>query len=68
MTRDDAAVLDGLTTDAIPVPRTGGGIREVPWLEPGQFSRSTRPRSRYWDVENARWASRSPVPGPRRGN
>ena len=68
MTRDDAAVLDGLTTDAIPVPRTGGVIREVPWLEPGQSPRGTRPRSEYWDVENARWDSRSPVPGPRRGD
>jgi hypothetical protein len=67
MTRD-ATVLDGLTTDAIPAPRTAGTVREVPWTEPGQFSRSTRPRSQYWDADTARWVTRPPVPGPRRGD
>ena len=67
MTRD-ANVLDGLATDAIPAPRPAGVARELPWTEPGQFSRSTRPRSQYWDVETARWVPRPPVPGPRRGD
>jgi hypothetical protein len=67
MTRDDATALDRRTTDPVPAPRRAA-LREVPWPEPGQFSRSTRPRSQYWDVENARWVSRSPVPGPRRGD
>jgi len=65
MTRD-VTVLDGISTDAVPAPRTAA--RPLPWLEPGQFTRGTRPRSQYWDVETARWISRSPVPGPRRGD
>ena len=67
MTRD-ANVLDGLPTDAVPAPRTARSGREVPWSEPGQFSRSTRPRSQYWDVETASWVTRPRVPGPRRGD
>jgi hypothetical protein len=66
MTRDDATVLDRLVTDAVPAPRAAGDARG--WTEPVQYAGGTRPRSDYWDVENARWASRSPVPGPRRGD
>jgi hypothetical protein len=62
MTRDDATVLDRLGTDAVPAPRAAGTA------EPVQYARRTRPLSDYWDVENARWASRPPVPGPRRGD
>jgi hypothetical protein len=66
MTRDDATVLDRLETDAVPAPRTAGNARR--WTEPAQYVRGTRPRSDYWDVENARWAPRPPLPGPRRGD
>ncbi len=65
MTRDDATVLD-LPTGVIPAPRGAATVRE--WAEPGQFPASTRPCWQYWDVENARWVSRSPVPDPRRGD
>ena len=37
-------------------------------LEPWLYTRTTRPRSQYWDVLNARWASRSPIPAPRQGS
>jgi hypothetical protein len=67
MTRD-ATVLDGLPTDVVPSPRPAGSVREVPWAEPGQFSRNTRPRTQYWDVGIAGWVTRPPVPGPRRGD
>jgi hypothetical protein len=66
MTRDDATVLDRLGTDAVPAPRAAGTARGR--TEPVQYARRTRPLSDYWDVENARWASRPPVPGPRRGD
>ncbi len=68
MTLDDATVLDGRTTDAIPAPRTSTSSLDVPWLMPGRFSRSIRPRSEYWDVETARWTSRPVVPAPRQGD
>jgi hypothetical protein len=66
MTRDDATVLDRPVTDAVPAPRAAGTARR--WPEPVRYTRGTRPRSDYWDVENARWASGPPVPGPRRGD
>jgi hypothetical protein len=66
MTRDDATVLDRLVTDAVPAPRTAGSARG--WTEPVQYARGTRPRSDYWDVENARWTSRRAVPAPRSGS
>ena len=68
MIRDDTTVLDGPTTDAIPAPRTTRTRGAVPWREPGQFSRGTRPRSQYWDVETAGWVTRPQIPGPRRGD
>ncbi len=68
MTRDDHAVLDRPTTGVVPAPRAAGVGREVPWPEPGQLSRSTRPRSQYWEAESACWVSRPAVPGPRRGD
>ena len=64
MTRDDATTLDRTRTGAVPAPRSD---RDVLWPEPGRFTRSTRPRSQYWDVENARWATRPSLPAPRRG-
>ena len=64
MTRDDANTLDRTGTDGVPAPRTD---REALWPERGHVTRSTRPRSEYWDVANARWARRSPLPAPRRG-
>jgi hypothetical protein len=43
---------------AVPGPRTA---EPEPWLYPLR----TQPRSQYWDVFNARWATRGPVPGQR---
>jgi hypothetical protein len=54
-------VTDTRPSSTLPGPRTAD-------LEPWLYSRTTRPRSQYWDVLNARWASRSPIPGPRRGD
>ncbi|MGY1805290.1 hypothetical protein ACI78T_18555 [Blastococcus sp. SYSU D00922] len=64
----DGTVLARPTTGAIPAPRTPGTVRPLPWLEPGQYARGSRPRSQYWDVETARWVTRAAVPGPRRGD
>jgi hypothetical protein len=53
------------TTGTIPAARDAA---ERSWTEPGAFPPGSRPRSQYWDVANARWATRSPVPLPRRGD
>ena len=52
---------------ALPGPRTA---EPDPWLISGtaRLSRTTRPRSEYWDVENARWTSRAVIPGLRQGD
>jgi hypothetical protein len=54
-------VTDTRPSSTRPGPRTAE-------LEPWLHSRTTRPRSQYWDVLNARWASRSPIPAPRQGD
>ena len=64
MIRDDASPTQRTRTQAVPAPRIS---QMAPWPEPGRSTRSTRPRSEYWDVESARWTTRSPLPAPRRG-
>ncbi len=54
-------------TDVVPAPRTAA-TGDAAWVEPWLFARGTRPRSEYWDVEAARWTSRSSIPAPRRGD
>jgi len=63
MTRDDATVLDRLGTGAVPLQRTARTAPES--AEPAPPPRRTHPLTEYWDVENARWISRAPVPGTR---
>ncbi len=67
MTLDDSIVQDPRTADLVPGPRTAepAQVGQAPWPEPWLPTRGTRPRSEYWDVETARWTSRSPVPVPR---
>ena len=60
-------VQETTRTDVVPSPRRGA-TGEAAWVEPWLYSRSTRPGSQYWDVENARWTSRPPVPAPRTGS
>jgi len=54
-------------TDVVPTPRSAA-TGDAAWVEPWLYSRSSRPRSEYWDVENARWISRPAVPAPRSGS
>ena len=60
MIRDDVTPLNGTRIAAVPAPRAAPGV-----LGP-EPPRRTRPLSEYWDVEAARWTTRSPVPAPRR--
>jgi hypothetical protein len=55
------------TADAAPVT-PAPAVGEFPWPEPWHFSRGTRPRSEFWDVETAGWRSRGPVAAPRTGD
>jgi hypothetical protein len=64
MSRDDTTTLDRTGTGTVPVPRSD---REVLWAEPMRLTRSSRPLSEYWDVENARWTTRPSLPTPRHG-
>jgi hypothetical protein len=79
----DARVRSEAGVPAIPRPRpaaddaptrpepdrpSGRTPAHFPWPEPWCSSRGTRPRSEYWDVENARWCSRGPAPRPRSGS
>jgi hypothetical protein len=59
-------VQETTRTDAVPGPRRAA-TGEAAWVEPWLY-RGTRPRSEYWDVENARWTSRRAVPAPRTGD
>jgi hypothetical protein len=69
MTLDGQTAQDVRTDDALPLPRTPGRVvGEAAWVEPWLFPRSSRPGSQYWDLESARWVTRSPVPGPRQGD
>jgi hypothetical protein len=45
----------------VPGPRTA---EPEPWLYPLR----TQPKWMYWDVYNARWVTRGPVPGQRQGS
>lgn len=66
MTAADVTVENSRTTGAIPVSRTAGPMADRPGL--GQPPvRRCRPREEYWDVQAARWVTRSPVPAPRPG-
>jgi len=64
--------LDNATdarTDVVPGPRRSEPpTGDAAWVEPWLFARGSRPRSEYWDVEAARWSSRSSIPAPRRGD
>jgi hypothetical protein len=68
---DDVTVRDRSTTDAPPGPRTAGpaveGLAVESGASPGsrRSARRSRPPSEYWDVETARWTTRSPIPTPR---
>jgi hypothetical protein len=69
MTADDLTVHEGRPTGTIPAPRgprAGGPDGDAVLLghRPG---RHTRPPEEFWDVATARWVTRSPVPGQRRG-
>jgi hypothetical protein len=68
MSLDDVILRDSRTSDGVPGPRTTEQTRAVPWVEPGQVTRRSRPPSEYWDVAQARWTTRSAVPQPRRGD
>ena len=61
-------VQDPRAAGTLPTAPTGDHGRLSPWTEPGAFTPGSRPRTQYWDVMNARWVSRSPVPVPRRGD
>ena len=64
--QERAMTVQDTRTDIVPAPRSATG--EAAWVEPWLHSRSTRPRSEYWDVESARWTSRPLVPAPRMGD
>jgi hypothetical protein len=56
---------DDAPTQQEPRPTPGQLPAQFPWPEPWRSARGVRPRSEYWDVENARWCSRGPAPRPR---
>jgi hypothetical protein len=50
-------------TDVVPTPRSAA-TGDAAWVEPWLYARSTRPRSEYWDVENACWNLAADDPRP----
>jgi hypothetical protein len=65
--QERAMTVQDTRTDVVPAQRSAA-TGDAAWVEPWLYSRSTRPRSEYWDVENARWTSRPTVPAPRSGS